>query len=184
MNTAEALRQAAANQAALTEAARMDDEGEHEMRIRRDRERASAEAAQRARIEASKPKEFPVERVPWGLSGARTGRPRTLAKFVHDAAQLRDDRVGRLCRHMRADGFPLDDPTRILRNLALRNAPNEWRAAAREMIREFCAWEREGFEADLREVERVNLERARALRESLHESRKVVERLYAQDRDA
>ena len=184
MNTVEAIQQAGRNQRERAEADLKERERERAMRAsQRDRER-EAEAALRARTEAMKPKTFANEPVPWGLPGAREGKPRTLARFVHNAAQVRDDQVGRLCRLLQKDDFDLADPTTLIRRLALCCAPTEWLAAACELIRDYRRWHDEGVEAEFREVERVNPERARVLRESLHESRTIVARHYDEDAKA
>lgn len=116
----------------------------------------------------------------WGRLAPR----RALAAFLQ-RSKLRADAIGGFCRGAIVDHtFPTSDPTRVLRYLATRGATSEVLATARATIKEYRAWEREGFEIELHEVERVNPERALAIRESLHESRKIVERLYAEDAQA
>ena len=85
---------------------------------------------------------------------------------------------------MKADPPSLAYPTRLLRYLALRTAPSDTLAAARELIREWREWHRAGIERDLADVCAVSPERAREVQGSILESRQITSRQYQEDHRA
>ena len=126
-------------------------------------------------------KYFAPEPPIWGPPGLRLGTPVTFPKFLAKVARVREDEVGRFARMAERDpSFPRD-PTTILSYLARHFTPSATLAVARALVKEFRADERSALERDISEVARANPERAAALREALHESRTMVDRLYVED---
>jgi len=125
--------------------------------------------------------EFPANAAttpPW-CERARTRL--TLERFMH-LNKNRDDEVGQFSREALADPeFPMTDPTRVLRHLATCIATSQVLAAARKTITEYRRSFNQSIEAEIKDVEFTNPERAMAMRESIHESRKITERLYDED---
>ena len=129
-------------------------------------------------------KYFAPEPPVWGPPGQRSGVPVSFPKFLAEAARTRDDAVGRFARQAKRDpSFPTD-PTTVLRYLARGFAPSETLAAARALLKEFRAAEHSALERDVLEVQRINPGRAAALREALHESRGMSDRLFIADSQA
>lgn len=126
--------------------------------------------------------EFPASKATFP-SWKRMPRDHDWPRFIQ-LQKNREDVIGQFCREALADrSFP-SDPTVILRYLAVHNAPADTLAAARKTIAEYRAWFNSALEAETRQIADVNISRAMALRESLHESTKRREREYKRDLDS
>jgi hypothetical protein len=138
----------------------------------------------------SQRKTFPTELPDWAPPTKDDGKGgRRFGRFIHEAAQTRDDEVGRLCRRIKnitdpIPPFPYNEPWRVNRYFGSNLASSSTLATARKLVAEFRKWHLEGFELDLAEVARVNPDRAAQLREDRHESWKILDRLYEEDRNA
>jgi len=177
MTYADMIQEATRNRQALLDADRERAERASASEAERERARRETEAALRARRDAQTPEEVPSELPSWGV----LPRGRELARFLF-LQKDRTDGVGRFARMARADASFPTDPTAVIRYLAVRNAPSEALAAARELIREYRTWWREGFEAAITDLSYTNRERGLQVRERHLESMKAVDFLYAEDR--
>jgi hypothetical protein len=117
---------------------------------------------------------------PWDTPRARG---RGFLRFAH-AQKNCDNEIGVFCRWALADSEFPRDATTILRHLATRTVTSEILAAARKAVAAYRAWFNDSIEAEIREIEFTNPARAKEVRESLQESRKATERLFAADAQA